>query len=157
MPALLNPKHEAFAALVAEGLSAAEAYRQTYPSAKPSTVETTGPQLLRSPQVALRVEELRAIQTKVIEEKFKMGREEVTQFLVDVVKTPIGEVDETHILCQEYTETSGVNGTTRKYKMPSKLDAVEKIIKMGGYYAPEKVEHSGSVVGLLQKLTGAKK
>jgi hypothetical protein len=157
MAALTNPKHEAFAQKIAEGISAAEAYRELYPKAAPASAETLGPALFRSVQVSFRIEELKLVQQTIIEEKFKMGREDITQFLVDVVKTPIGEVDETHWLCQEYSETSGVNGTTRKYKMPSKLDAIEKVIKMGGYYAPEKVEHSGTVTGLLQKLTGAKK
>ncbi len=157
MPALDNPKHEAFAQAVAEGLSAAEAHRQAYPGNKPETSETNGPKMLRSAQVALRVEELRGVQRAILEKEFEMSRADVLRFLVEVVKTPIGKIDENHPLCQEYAEQAGPNGVSYRYKMPSKLDAAEKIIKMAGYYAPEKVEHSGTMVGLLARLTGAKK
>jgi hypothetical protein len=34
---------------------------------------------------------------------------------------------------------------TCRYKMPGKLEALEKIIKLRGWYAPEKKELSGKV------------
>lgn len=159
MPVLENPKHEAFAAFVAEGLSAAEAYRKISPKVKSETAETNGPKLLRSAQVALRVEEMKAVQKEILETKFSISRQSICAYLIEVIETPIGKIDENHRLCQEYSETPNQSGTAFKYKMPAKLDAVEKIIKMAGFYAPEKVEHSasGPLVGMLARLTGAKK
>ena len=112
---------------------------------------------MADPNIASRVDELRVIQGKIIEKKFGMSREEMIAFLVDAVKTPVGEANETHHLCQEYTETTGPNGTSHKYKMVTKLDAAEKLIKMAGWYAPEKIEHSGGIAGMFAELTGVKK
>lgn len=156
MAALENPKHEAFAQAVAEGASAAEAYRRAYKASVP-TAETNGPKLLRdNAQVELRAVELKAIQSEIIEKQFRMSREDVIQGLVEVWKTPIGEIKESHQLCQEYSFTPGMHGDAYKYKMPSKLDALEKLIKMAGWYAPEKVEVSGGIAGLFAEITGAK-
>ena len=44
---LLSPRHEQFAQKVASGASAAQAYRETYPNARPATAETNRPALLR--------------------------------------------------------------------------------------------------------------
>ena len=41
--------------------------------------------------------------------------------------------------------------------MPSKLDAVEKLVKMAGWYEPEKIEHSGGIVGLVAEIMGVTK
>ena len=151
---LRNARHEAFAQEVAGGASAAEAYRGVYVSAKRPTAETEGPKLLRDPQVSLRVTALQSVAAAVIAKRWEMTREEVAQYLIEIIQTPIGEVNETHRLCQEYSETTGANGTQHRYKMPAKLDAVEKLIKMAGWYAPQKIEHSGGIVGMFEELTG---
>ncbi len=153
---LENVKHEAFAQAVAEGASAASAYLSVYGCSE-ATAETNGPALLReNTLVALRVSELKAIQAEIINTKFRMSREDVIQGLVEVWKTPIGEIRENHQLCQEYSFTPGMHGDSVKYKMPSKLDALEKLIKMAGWYAPEKIEHSGTAVELVAKIMGTK-
>lgn len=74
---LKNAKHEAFAQAVALGASAAEAYRQCIASEKTSqsTVETNGPELARSTQVALRIEELKAKNAEKAEKKFDLSRD----------------------------------------------------------------------------------
>lgn len=141
MPVLSNQKHEAFAQLVATGEAAGAAYRQIYPSASAATAETTGPELLRKPQVKARVEELQeAGASKAV---FTLAT--TIEYLEEILVTPIGEVDEGHRLCQELSETSTESGTTRKVKMPGKLEAIEKLIKLRGWYKPDKVEHSGTV------------
>jgi hypothetical protein len=40
--------------------------------------------------------------------------------------------------------------------MPPKLDALKELCKLAGWYAPEKIEHSGGITGLFAELTGAK-
>lgn len=56
----LSPQHEAFCREYLIDLSAAAAYRRTYPAASVATAETNGPALLRKPNVKLRVRELQA-------------------------------------------------------------------------------------------------
>lgn len=140
----MRPKHEAFAQKVAAGSSAGEAYREVYTTASKATAETEGPKLLRNPQIALRVEELKAAQRAALTEDFKVSRGEVIHYLLEVMNTPVGHIDPNHRLCQEWTEEKIQMGeavkTRTKVKMPPKLEAVEKIIKMAGWYSPEKVQ-----------------
>jgi phage terminase small subunit len=56
----LTPKQEAFAKLVAEGLSQSDAYRSAYNSkAKPETVQANASRLMADSRVSARVAELR--------------------------------------------------------------------------------------------------
>ena len=143
---LLSPKHEQFAQSVAGGASAAQAYRETYPNAGTSTAETSGPELLRKPQVALRVNKLKGIQEEIITEEFQVSREDMVRYLYDVMTTPVGEIDSDHILAQELTRSRRVRGRgedgeeweTERIKMPGKMEAADKLIKMAGWYAPDK-------------------
>ncbi len=107
-------------------------------------------------KVMLRVRELRGEFAKVLENRLGVRRETIARYLVAIMQTPVGEVKESHELCQEYSETTSTWGTSYRCRMPSKLDAVEKLIKMAGWYEPEKVEAPGGLVGLLAELTGAK-
>jgi hypothetical protein len=142
---LLSPRHEQFAQCVAGGASAAQAYRDTYPNASTATAETHGPELLRRSQVAVRVDELRGIQRTVVTEEFKVSREDMVRYLHEVLITPVGEIDADHVLAQEMTRSRRVRGRgedgeeweTEKIKMPAKMDATEKLIKLAGWYAPE--------------------
>ena len=47
------------------------------------------------------------------------------EFLAKVVNTPISEVSTDSDLCQEWSETEGEKTTSRRLKMPSKLDAIK--------------------------------
>lgn len=58
MPALENPKHEMVARAFIENPIAKQAYAAVYPNAKPQTAETSGPELLRKPQVRNRIQEI---------------------------------------------------------------------------------------------------
>jgi hypothetical protein len=57
--------------------------------------------------------------------------------LVEILKTPIGEVNVDHRLCQSY-DASG------KVELPSKLGAMQLLAKMCGWLEPEKHEHGAS-------------
>lgn len=78
---LSNPRHERFALLLASGeASAAEAYRSEISQrASKATVETEGPKLARSPQVALRIEWLKS----QVAEKAKEQADEVILSMVE--------------------------------------------------------------------------
>ena len=61
MPSRLTSKQDAFAACLAQGVPASDAYRQAYDASamKPGSVWTEASRLSAHPQVARRVEELR--------------------------------------------------------------------------------------------------
>lgn len=62
------------------------------------------------------------------------------EWLSNVVKTPIGKVDENSNLCQSHCVTESEFGTTTKTTMPNKLSAIAELNKMDGAYEPEKIE-----------------
>jgi hypothetical protein len=77
MPALKNPKHEAFAQAVALNMPAGQAYAEFVSGGKcsESTAETTGPKLAKESQIALRISELRERVSDAAEKKFDMTKE----------------------------------------------------------------------------------
>jgi hypothetical protein len=153
MAVLTNPKHEKFAQAVASGTSAAAAYRKLY-KCQPQTAETSGPELARNPQVSLRVAEIRENANKVAAEKLNLTQEEALQYLARVVRTPIGEIDQTSDLCQERTYVEGNEETSVKVKMPGKLDAIKLMASMCGWNAPQKLE-GNLTVGVSPEVSAA--
>jgi hypothetical protein len=78
------------------------------------------------------------------------GRDQAVQYLVEILKTPIEEVNVDHRLCQSYDAKSG------KVELPSKLGAMQLLAKMCGWNAPEKHEHGASneLTEVLKRLRG---
>ena len=138
----LSSRREAFSQLMAGGnISAAEAYSKVYPKASKASAETMGPRLLRSPAVKARVAELQGKAAEGVVRKI----EEVAKFCEDVIFTPLAGLDENSPLVQEvhYEQMRGKgseNRETVKIKLPSKLDAIDKLAKLRGWYAVEKIQ-----------------
>ena len=110
----LNPRHERFAQLVAEGKTQADAYRETYPQSKrwkDEAVHVKGSEL--AGKVSVRVRELQAELAK----RSNITKEEVVAYLSDVVRGP---------------ENSFGN----------KLAAIEQLAKLLGWYTPQKMEQN---------------
>jgi hypothetical protein len=63
-------------------------------------------------------------------EKCQLSRDEAVQYLVEILKTPIGEVTADHRLAQFYDAKSG------KIELPNKLGAMQLLAKMCGWQAP---------------------
>lgn len=135
------PQHEAFAQAVAEGLSGAAAYRREISDSCTYDTSVVGAsKMLANPNVRVRVEELRCSFDRLLVEKLGVKQETIARYLLDVIETPVAEVTRGHKLCQEYHYAETMHGAVEKVKMPSKLEAVEKLVKMAGWNAPEKVE-----------------
>ena len=83
--------------------------------------------------VAARIEELRARNA----EKCQLSKDQAIQYLVDILKTPIGVVTVDHQLGQTFDAKSG------KVELPNKLGAMQLLAKMCGWLTPEKheIEH----------------
>lgn len=140
MPVLNNAKHEAFAQGVAGGEAAGAVYARVYAGAGAATAASRGPRLLKRPEVHARVAELQEAGAAGC--VFTLQR--TLEYLVEILETPAGAVDERHRLCQEVQESTTRTGTTVKVKMPGKLEALEKLIKLRGWYQPDKVEHAAA-------------
>jgi hypothetical protein len=78
------------------------------------------------------IAELKAAQSQ----KSELSRDQVREFLVEVIQTPAGKVDEQSRLSQSYKTRSNV----REIRMPDKLRAVEQLAKLCGWNEPEKHE-----------------
>ncbi len=63
-------------------------------------------------------------------------------------------MDEKDLLCQEATQITNEKGATTRIKMPSKLEAVEKIVKMMGWNEPDKLDLNKEKVPPLEQLAG---
>ena len=146
MAILGNPRYEKFAQAVASGLSASEAYRQSGANGKNADVHAA--RLMVNDGICARVAELKEAQSQ----KSELSRDQLREFLTEVILTPAGKVDEQSRLCQSYRITQEV----REIRMPDKLRAVEQLVKLCGWNAPEKLEHGASneLTELLKRLRG---
>ena len=134
----LTEKQKAFARGVFEGLSQREAYKKAYDCStkKDKTVDELASRLARNAKVKEYLEEM----NKEVEKSAVLSKKERMEWLSRVVTTPINAVDGESDLCQEYTETQGETFSSMKYKMPSKIQAIQELNKMDGAYEPEKIE-----------------
>ena len=91
-------------------------------------------------QNAHRLSENEGVKARIAElkdrnaEKCAMARAEAVQYLVEILKTSIGEVTADHRLAQSYDAKSG------KIELPNKLGALQLLAKMCGWNEPEKHE-----------------
>ena len=136
MPALNNPKHEAFATQYFFGASGTQAYRECVAgkNTKTSTCMSQATVMLADPKIAQRVKELKRSFREMLAEKFGIRAETIARILVEVIETPIGELDENHPLTEVFRRNK--YGTT--IRGMSKMGAIHMLCKMAGFYEAEK-------------------
>lgn len=125
MPVLKNKKHEAFAQAVALGMPASQAYvehvsRDGNCTARTAEVESC--KLANSPDLTLRIAELRKNLSERVEKKFGMTKEIWLERLEGIAAK-----------AEEIGDFKAATG------------ALSQIGKAVAYYAPEEIKHSGSV------------
>lgn len=128
-------KKKEFARLVVEAkLSKADAYRKAYNRKDLSTdaANKAAYRLSKDDVVVRIIGELNA----QLDKSTVLTKQQRMEWLSRVVTTPIGDIDNTSDLCQEYSV--GEDGI--KYKMPSKISAIQELNKMDGAYTPQKME-----------------
>jgi hypothetical protein len=138
---LRSTKHEKFAQYVAEGLSAVDAHRHLYPTAKSDAQcrYAYACRIRARPDVAARIAWLQSqAATDTI-----MNLREILLFLTAVKRTPIGKVTADSELAERFEETTtGV----KKVWMPDKRACVELFAKLQGMLVDRsKVQHSGEI------------
>ncbi|GAT35608.1 phage terminase, small subunit [Terrimicrobium sacchariphilum] len=152
----LNDRQRKFAELIVGGATAKAAYFEAFPRCRSEkTAETEGSKLLKNPKVASFIEALRWEVAENAKSDLVATRQEVLEFLTEVIRTPAGMVDEEHKLCQSFKFTEGM----REIKIPPKLQAAERLAKMLGWDVPEKkvVEAGDTLTEFLEKLLGGSK
>ena len=128
--------HEAFCVAVANGMSQTDAY---------ALHVGTGPHINKSAcnlakRHKDRIAQLRAENDAIAAAARVLTKQEAMEFLTNVVRTPIGEIDHTSPLCQERTYTVGREEDSVKVKMPGKREAIGDLAKMLGWNMTEKVD-----------------
>lgn len=169
----LSKKQKQFVDLYLEGLAAGVAYVRAGYSQNGAAVSAS--KLLKTPNVIAYME----AEQQAMSERSRIKKWQVLEFLSEVITTPIGDVDESSTLCQEYTRTEigGPQGQLRrgsydrgneveespaallvKIKMVGKIDAIDRMAKMLGWYAPEKhqLDASDELADLIRETRAGK-
>jgi hypothetical protein len=134
---LRSTRYENFAQGVAEGKKPFKAYASA--GFATSTTETAyggSRKLMRKPAVLARIAELQ----REAEAECRINREQLLDFLFEVMLTPAGKAHEDHRVCQAFRFSEQM----RWLKMPDKLKAAELVIRINGWNDPERVEHSSA-------------
>ena len=140
--ALANSRHEKFAQLCADGLTGSEAYRRTA-SGPCKNADKNANEWMRRPGVKERIAELKKSQC----DKSEMSRDEYRRYLIRIMTTPIGEIDEHHEFCQSIKDTE----FGREIRMPDKLKAAELLGKLTGWLTDKlQVEAGDTLTAFLQ-------
>ena len=157
-PKALTHKQEEFCRLVVQGESLSEAYRQSYDpkTMKEKTVWEKASRLRAMDKVLARIEELRIVGRETVECDHARWLGEIERMAFFDVRRIVGE-DGKFLGLQELpddvapaiaafevdeiTVGSGVNkkvlGTRRKFKLASKLNALEILGKALGYFSEQ--------------------
>jgi phage terminase small subunit len=139
-PASLTPRREMFCHHVAAGMTQTNAYRQAFSTpngAKYATVSAS--KLMKREDIQQRIEELK----EYVMASRALSKNEKRAFLADIVRTPIGEIDEKSPLAKEVTyditdRPDGSTTTVKKVKAHDKLAALAEDSKLSGdYYADQ--------------------
>jgi hypothetical protein len=133
--------------LVVAGMPAGRAYERAGYSARGDVADQAASRLLGTVKVASYLEQLR----KEAARKAGMERDDLVQYLVDVLKTPVGKIDANHVLAQEWSmdEAGGI-----KVKMPAKLAAAAQLAAIMGWNKPQevKVDASDKLADIIRRI-----
>jgi hypothetical protein len=79
--------------------------------------------------------------------------------LAEIVRTPAGEVKETDKICQSVKRTKGQDWSSVEVKVPGKIEAINTIAKLCGWFTPQaldvKIESQAELQAVIAKLRGA--
>lgn len=128
--ALENGKHERFAQEMANGKATGEAYSIAY-GTKGMTSSVNANRLLKNANILARIANLKAGNA----EKCQMTREELLRIMVDTVKAKPIDASMHNPLCELKMSKTGPFAA-----FMDKTRAAERICKMLGWDAPEKID-----------------
>lgn len=166
MSELSNLKHEAFARAIANGESAAAAYRAAVnPNGTAGSARVAACQLRKRPDIAERIAELHQANSQVVAEKANFTRDQGVAFLIEIIETPVGQITAQSRLAHKVTRyiqktggKKGKNGLTPEViretlEMPNKLDAFRQLCLMCGWIkADTEDDQVPGLMSLLRRL-----
>ena len=144
----LKPTFQRFADYILAGMTQTEAYQKTHPKCSPKACESKGARLVRNGKIAEYINN--AVNRE--SEKTYLSREEKRQFLADIVRKPVGELNRDSPLCETFEVTSNAQGTREVVKMMSKASAIQIDNKMMGHEAPTEHNVIIGIAGILNSL-----
>ena len=167
----LTPKQEKFAQEVASGKSQADAYRAAFNCAKskPETIWSRATELMANSEVMARVKELTeksAIRAELTAERVLCEVSRLAFFDIRKIFNEDGSLKKVFELDDDTAagiagiEAIDIGGEgqlmiSKKFKVADKNAALEKLCKHLGLYAPQKVEHSGTVTAITRRVVDA--
>jgi type IV secretory pathway VirJ component len=113
-----------FCAAYAVDQNATEAYLRAYPKSSKAAARRSASDLLTKADIQTEIARIRT-KAEALAGSAVLTLVEKRTFLARVVRTPIGEVNESSDLCQEKSETHSDSSSTTKLKMCDKLAAIK--------------------------------
>ena len=141
---LLNPRQKAFADFFIIGIPAGRAWEKAGYFARGNAAEVEASKALKKPKFKAYIRAERAR----LEKEGQFERSNLVDYLVKVIKTPVGGLDGGSPLVQEYIEENSETGTRLRVKMANKLQAAKQLAEIMGWNKPQEVK-----VDLSEKLS----
>lgn len=145
MMPLWDAEMEAFCREVADGETASTAARAVWPNASAYVRRKKTAAIMRLPEAKERIAELNHHYEDYVKERHNFSKNNMLDFLISVMETPVGELTEDSPLTQSYEQEELLRkdgtprGTVTRVKGVSKMDAAEKLIRMCGWEEETKV------------------
>lgn len=134
----ISDQQQRFLDFLMAGMPAGRAYEKAGYVARGAVADVNAARLLTN----AKVKAAHAAMREEAAARAGMTRDELVNYLVDVVRTPVGRVDATSPLAQEWRMDE--KGMT--VKMPNKLMAAKQLADILGWNEPEKVKVEYEVV-----------
>jgi phage terminase small subunit len=133
---LLNPRQKSFADRVIVGTPAGRAWEQAGYHARGNAAEVEACKALKKPKIKAYIKAERAR----LEKAGEFERSNLVEYLVNVIRTPVGQLDGGSPLVQEFITEQGEAGTRTKVKMANKLQATKQLADVMGWSRPQEVK-----------------
>jgi len=145
----INDRMRRVCELVVQGHPAGRAYELAGYQARGDSADQAASRLLGTVKVAAYIETLRAAASR----KAEFSRDDLVQFLVEVIKTPVSEVGEGSRLAQKVK----VDDAGMTVEMPGKMLAAKQLAEIMGWNKPQevKVDLSEKVADIIRRVRGS--
>jgi hypothetical protein len=135
-PHNLTPRQKAFADLFLTGSPAGRAWSRAGYLATGNAAEAQASAALRKPKFKAYIKAERAR----LDKEGEFERSNLVDYLVSVIRTPVGQLDGGSPLVQEYIVQDSETGTITKVKMANKLQACSQLAQILGWNKPQEVK-----------------
>jgi hypothetical protein len=124
-----DPRAQRFADLRLRGASLIDAYQKAgYKSTRTSS--SNAKKLEKRPDVQAYLDAIRHANAT----EARIDRAALIRYCEDILLTPVGQLDDSHPLCQEFRESESGE---RVVKMPGKLLAAKQLAELHGWNKPQ--------------------